>query len=229
MNGMTDSNTASATYTIIAEPQPTRVPTPAFNPAGGPYSSPQTIRLSCATSGASVRYTLDGSEPSPSSTLYSNPILISVNTTVKAKAFAAEMTDSDTAIAVYTIVPVVEKVATPKIAPIGGLYASIQSVIIECTTPGATIRYTTTGIQPSSSSAVYSGPISVIAPITIKAKAFMSGMADSDSVSATYIITSDTTYQNSFFGNEIVYAAIVVVGIIVIVAGSLFYRRQRKR
>lgn len=229
MNGMTDSNTAAAIYTIVAEPQPTRVSTPVLNPAGGPYSSIQTVRISCATSGAIVRYTLNGSEPSSSSALYSNPILISANTTVKAKAFAVGLTDSDTAVAVYAIVAVVEKVATPTIAPVEGLYAFSQSVTIECATSGAVIRYTTTGIQPSSSSAVYSGPILISAPTTIKAKAFMNGMVDSDAVSATYIISGDTTSQNSFFGNEVVFAAIAVAGIIVIVIGSLLYGKQRKR
>ena len=106
---------------------------------------------------------------------------------------------------------------------------------MKCDTPGAIIRYTTTGIQPSSSSAVYSGPISISAPITIKAKAFMNGMTDSDTTTATYSISPGANSQGSFLGNEVVPAAmaaiaiIAAVAIIAIVAGSLFYGRRKKR
>jgi hypothetical protein len=37
---------------------------PSFSPAGGTYSSGQTVAISTATSGALIRYTLDGSTPS---------------------------------------------------------------------------------------------------------------------------------------------------------------------
>ena len=86
------------------------------------------------------------------------------------------LSSSDTA---YFSVPFgpLKQVATPTFTPPGGTFSSAQSVSISCTTSGATIRYTTNGVDPTSSSAVYSGPISVISgSVTIKARAFKSDM-----------------------------------------------------
>jgi len=98
-SGMSDSDVASATYTINI---PSKVATPKFSPAGGSYSSAQSVALSCATSGAAIRYTTDGSAPSSSSTVYSGPISVSSTTTIKAKGFKSGMTDSDIATTAYT-------------------------------------------------------------------------------------------------------------------------------
>ena len=62
------------------------VATPKFSPAADRYQDPQTISITCATEGAAIYYTLDGTTPSASSTLYSQPITISETTTIKAVA-----------------------------------------------------------------------------------------------------------------------------------------------
>ena len=60
---------SGATYfsaiSIEYEPSstPTPVATPTFSPDGGTYSSAQSVSISCATSGASIYYTMDGSTP----------------------------------------------------------------------------------------------------------------------------------------------------------------------
>lgn len=82
---------------------PTQVELPTILPVSGLYSTAQTITIACATSGATVRYTTDGTEPSATSTIYTTALTVSVSATVKAKAFKAGMTDSATAMAVYTI------------------------------------------------------------------------------------------------------------------------------
>jgi hypothetical protein len=82
----------------------TQVATPAFSPAGGSYSSAQSVSITSATSGASVRYTTDGSTPSETAgTLYSGPVSISSTKTLKAIAYKTGMTDSTVASATYTI------------------------------------------------------------------------------------------------------------------------------
>jgi hypothetical protein len=80
--------------------------TPAFSPAAGTYSSTQSVTISTATSGASIRYTTDGSTPSETvGTLYSAAISVSATTTIKAIAYASGYTDSSIASVTYTIGP----------------------------------------------------------------------------------------------------------------------------
>nr|WP_223187738.1 chitobiase/beta-hexosaminidase C-terminal domain-containing protein [Streptomyces sp. CBMA29] len=81
----------------------TTVATPTFSPAGGTFSSAQSVTISDATSGASIRYTLDGSTPTASSALYSAPLTISASTTVKAIGIKSGSTNSAVATASYTI------------------------------------------------------------------------------------------------------------------------------
>lgn len=79
------------------------VVTPTFSPVAGSYFAAQNVTISCATTGATIRYTVDGSTPTPSSTVYSGPIMVSQSKTIKAIASATGMTDSAVASAQYTI------------------------------------------------------------------------------------------------------------------------------
>ena len=80
------------------------VSAPAFNPAGGTYTGPQNVAITSATSGASLRYTTDGSTPSETAgTVYSGPVSIGSTTTLKAIAYKAGMADSSVTSATYTI------------------------------------------------------------------------------------------------------------------------------
>ena len=63
------------------------VEAPTFSPAAGTFTTAQTVTLSCATTGATIYYTLDGTEPTDSSTEYTNAIAVSTTTTIKAIAY----------------------------------------------------------------------------------------------------------------------------------------------
>ena len=80
-----------------------KVSAPVFSIAGGVYYGQQTVALSTATPGATIYYTVDGTGPSQSSTLYSGAIPISATTTVRAIAVAPLMINSDISQATYTI------------------------------------------------------------------------------------------------------------------------------
>jgi len=79
------------------------VATPTFSPAAGTYYEAQNVTIGCTTDGATIHYTLDGNDPTTSSTTYSTPIAISQTTTVKAMAVKSGMNNSAIASAVYTI------------------------------------------------------------------------------------------------------------------------------
>ncbi len=74
--------------------------TPTFTPAAGTYYAPIEVSLKCATAGASIYYTTNGTAPTASSTLYSAPIALSSNTTIKAIAIANNV-ESEVATAEY--------------------------------------------------------------------------------------------------------------------------------
>ncbi len=76
---------------------------PSFSPAGGTYSSAQTVTISDATPGATIYYTTDGSTPNTGAPVYSSPIAISSNTTLKAIATASGYSASSVSTATYTI------------------------------------------------------------------------------------------------------------------------------
>ena len=59
---------------------------PTFTPAAGTYTEAQSVTLSCETSGATIYYTTDGTEPTTESTQYTAAIAVSTTTTIKAIA-----------------------------------------------------------------------------------------------------------------------------------------------
>jgi len=163
--------------------------TPTFSPAGGTYTSTQSVTISDSTSGASIYYTVDGSTPTTSSTLYTAPISVSATKTIKAIAAKTGFSNSAVASATYTITAT-PQAATPTFSPAGGTYTSTQNVTLSDTTSGASIYYTTDGTTPTTSSTLYTAPISVSATKTIKAIATASGYTTSAVASATYTISA---------------------------------------
>jgi hypothetical protein len=77
---------------------------PTFSVPGGTYASAQTVTISTATAGASIRYTTNGTTPtSTTGTLYASPVTISSTATLKAIAYKAGLLDSGVTSATYTI------------------------------------------------------------------------------------------------------------------------------
>ncbi len=81
-----------------------RVADPEFAPAPGSTFYPTaSVTLSCATEGASIHYTTDGSVPTDSGAAYSGPIALSATTTIKARAYAPGKGPSAIVSATYTL------------------------------------------------------------------------------------------------------------------------------
>ncbi|MBO4654824.1 MAG: chitobiase/beta-hexosaminidase C-terminal domain-containing protein [Bacteroidales bacterium] len=78
------------------------VETPVISPNSGAYHQPFDATITCATDGAVIRYTTDGTEPTESSAVYSSAVIINGTTTLKAKAWKNGMEASMVATATYT-------------------------------------------------------------------------------------------------------------------------------
>lgn len=97
----TVAQTASVNLTVSAQPS---AAAPTFNPAGGTYSSAQSVTMASTTSGATIRYTTDGSTPSETNgTVYSGAVNIGSTTTLEAIAYKSGYSDSSVSSATYTI------------------------------------------------------------------------------------------------------------------------------
>jgi hypothetical protein len=77
--------------------------TPTFSPAGGPYTSAQTVTISDATPSPTIYYTLDGSTPTTSSSVYSSALTVSASETINAIATASGYLQSGVGTAAYII------------------------------------------------------------------------------------------------------------------------------
>lgn len=177
-SGMPASNVASETYTL-------KPATPTFSPGQATYTTAQNVTIACSTAGTTIRYTTDGSDPTESSALYSGAIAVATTTTVKAKAFKTSWDPSTTGTATYTMN--FGTLAAPTTAPAAGTFTSSVAVSLGATN-GAAIRYTLDGSTPTTSSALYSAPLNVVATTTIKAKAFHSDYTASAVTTGAYTI-----------------------------------------
>jgi uncharacterized repeat protein (TIGR02543 family) len=187
-SNMVDSDVVTKSYTL-----PPVAETPVMSPIAGTYATAQDITLTTGTAGAQIRYTIDGTDPTTSSTLYTESFTISVNTTVKAIAIKDGYWDSPVAESSYLI-----RAVAPAFSPAAGTYSGSQTVSLTSATAGATIRYTTDGSDPTGSSTIYTTPITIGHTKTVKAYSIKAGMADSTIVSALYEIlgSSGITIEN---------------------------------
>jgi hypothetical protein len=81
-----------------------QVATPVLSAEGGFYNSPVNVTITCATQGARIFYTLDGSEPNLYTYEYKgNPVYINTSRPLKARAFADGYLKGETATATYLI------------------------------------------------------------------------------------------------------------------------------
>lgn len=124
------SYTAQQAIQLYKEVGTPKVKTPTFSVAEGTYTSAQVVEISCATSGATIYYTTDGSTPTTSSTPYSGAITVDHDMTIKAIAVATGYDDSDVATATYNI----DLTPTMTVAPTELSFGSIDGGQLTVTT-----------------------------------------------------------------------------------------------
>jgi hypothetical protein len=88
---------------LEAGSEPVPAATPVILPAAGSYSGSVTVTITCETHNSTIYYTIDGSEPTSSSAIYTSSFELTTSATVKAMALAVGYTQSATATTAYVI------------------------------------------------------------------------------------------------------------------------------
>lgn len=160
--------TAPYNGTVTPAPTDTTAPTLTISPAAGTFTTAQTVTIT-SNETATIYYTLDGSTPTTSSSIYPGPLTINASLTLK--YFAKDTAGNTSAIqtANYVINASQADITAPVItaSPAAGTFTNVQTVTLS-SNETATIYYTLDGSTPTTSSAVYSSPISVSSTLTIR-------------------------------------------------------------
>jgi len=119
------------------------VEAPVLSLTTGLYTSPQSVTISSATSGATIYYTLDGSDPTTGSAAYNTAITVSSTTTIKAIAVKSGYQNSAVNGATYTFPIAVNNIATLRslTAGTGVVYRLVTEAIITLQTSSRNAKY----------------------------------------------------------------------------------------
>src|SRR3984885_5071539 len=158
---------------------------PVISPNGGSFGGTLIVTLSRATASANIYYTLDGTVPTPASALYTGPIAINSDTTIRAMATGNDLIQSAVSSASFTDLG---QTPTVNFLPGAGTYTAAQMVSLSDADATAKIYYTTDGSTPTASSSPYTGPIAVSASTTFKAVAIDPVLQSSNVATAAYVI-----------------------------------------
>jgi len=155
------------TINLIDTTPPTIIP----DPAGGSFKTAQNINLAATDDydpHPIIYYTIDGTDPTTSSTTYTKPIAINYTTTLKFIATDESGNISPVQTETYTIDNIPPTATTN---PTGGLYNTTKNVTLTAaddTDPQPNIYYTTDGTDPQVYGIKYTDPITINKTTTLK-------------------------------------------------------------
>jgi peptidoglycan/xylan/chitin deacetylase (PgdA/CDA1 family) len=149
-------------------------------PCSSWYTAPVTVSLSSVDSGtgvAVIRYTTDGTDPTASSPIYSGPFSVNTTSTVKYRAWDNAGNIEATQAWSISLDPAApfSSIACNGSSCSTDPYSGGVTVSLSATDVGsgvATIRYTTDGSTPDTSSPLYISPFSVSTTTTVKFRAW---------------------------------------------------------
>lgn len=160
---------------------------PMFTPAPGEFIKDVDVTISTLTTGATIYYTTDGTDPDETSTVYSAPLNLAETTILKAIAVAPDLKASPVAMGTYLVTPVGLPEFSPSAVP---KYQPPVEVTITVVPDDAVIRYSDDGSEPST---LYTEAIVLNQTTTLKAQAFSADFSYStEVVEITYTIVPPT-------------------------------------
>lgn len=120
-NSRTDGDylTARNQADIVPFATDDQVVAPSVNPASGLYTEDVTVTMSVEDDQASIYYTLDGEDPTESSTLYTGEFIVSETTTVSARAFRSGFQPSGIVSRTYSFPVAVQTLAEARALEVG--------------------------------------------------------------------------------------------------------------
>ena len=139
------------------------------------------ITMNSFVSRSDVRYTLDGSEPTLSSLKYVQPFEKVAACEVKAKVFKGSLS-SRTESVKFEKLPALE----PVIETVNAFFYNSIDVEIACPTPGAEIRYTLDGSEPTETSPLYTTPVKIKKNTTLRAQSYKQGLIPGNEAMSKY-------------------------------------------
>ncbi len=175
-----------------------KVADPAISPAGITTNNTVEVTLTSGTTGARLYWTIDGSDPTESSALYSGKFILGTNGVLKVKGFKNGYVSSAIVSSAFNLV-----VAKPTITPAGAANHNAVTVALDSTTPGAQLYWTIDGAEPTTSSVLYTGSFSLATNGVLKVKGFTNGFAASEIASATFDLKVATPQVTPASGTNI--------------------------
>lgn len=164
------------------------VATPVFSPTSESFTDTESVTISDSTSGATIYYTTDGSNPTQASTQYTGAINLTATTTIKARAYATGYDPSPIATSVYTLT-----IPAPILTPSSGTYSGSVQVDVNPVNVNVTMYYTTNGADPTEASTEFTqGVITFTESTTFKVRSYYNGSSSSVST-GTYTVNAVTS------------------------------------
>ena len=200
-----------------------RVAPPVITPIGGMFYDKQIIKLTSQTEGARIIYTIDGTNPTKENGLkYNGEFAVNAFAILKALAYKEDMIDSIITRSAYSF-----KVATPiysqneRIITTDETFSYDAKINMSNSTQDSTMYYTIDGSTPTSASNMYTVPLTLSYPVTLKTVAYKYGWSYSETKSinfsfkvedpsfspnaGTYDSTFDVVLSPSIYGAKIYY------------------------
>ena len=144
--GPNSSNVQLSTVKISLEVVSSAIAKPTITPSSGTYTSAQTVTITNNAEGATVYYTIDGSVPTASSSVYSNPFELSKNGTYTVKAIAINGDEKSSVVTSNIVINI--HVDAPVFTETDGTTFSEPYTIHLTSAQGTTIYYTTGTASP---------------------------------------------------------------------------------